>query len=68
MAHFILKNKNHDGIFLHLNGSYHSKNKQGILSFLKDYPLEKAITIQTVLKDKDQDIDFSSSDYTIIKI
>jgi hypothetical protein len=51
-----------------LNGSYHSKNKQGILSFLKDYPLEKAITIQTVLKDKDQDIDFSSSDYTIIKI
>ena len=31
MSYFILKNRKADGLFLHLNGSYHSDNKEGIV-------------------------------------
>ena len=68
MAYFILMNKNSEEIFLHINGSYHSKNKQGILSFLKNFPLEKTLSIQTILKDKAEENDFSQADYTIVNL
>lgn len=69
MAHFILKNKERDQIFLHINGSYHSKNKQGILSFLNEYDIDKTITINTLLKnDSKEDIDFSLADFTVLLI
>jgi len=66
MAHFILKARTNGQIFLHINGAYHSKNKQGILSFLNGYPIDKTITINSILKDVEPDeIDYSSSDFTI---
>src|SRR5690606_29249287 len=34
MAHFIINSKTDNDILLHLNGAYHSKNKEGIPSFL----------------------------------
>lgn len=36
MAHFILKNEKEDHVFLHLNGSYHSDNYEGISWYLKE--------------------------------
>ncbi len=35
MAHFISKNWTQGHVFYHVNGSFHSKNKEGIISFLK---------------------------------
>lgn len=35
MAHFILENWSEGEVFLHLNGAYHSKNKEGIYWYLK---------------------------------
>ena len=50
MAHFILANLPEEGIFLHLNGAYHSNNDEGINWYLRYYsesPL-KIMTISTV--------------------
>lgn len=48
MAHFIVANLN-QGPFLHLNGSYHSDNFEGIGWYLKQYaPQLKVMTITTV--------------------
>lgn len=48
MAHFILQNYKKDQIFFHLNGSYHSNNKEGILLYLKPEKKKyKVITINT---------------------
>jgi uncharacterized iron-regulated protein len=47
MAHFILKNKNFP--FIHINGSYHSQNGEGILWYLKQTdPKLKIFVLQTV--------------------
>ena len=35
MAHFIIKNKKENFIFFHINGSYHSKDYEGIYYYLK---------------------------------
>lgn len=35
MAYFISKNYSSGHVFYHLNGSFHSKNKEGIISFFK---------------------------------
>mgnify|MGYP000545470761 CR=1 FL=1 len=49
MAHFILKNREKGRIFLHLNGSYHSSNFQGIVWYLlRSDPSLKIVTIETV--------------------
>jgi len=49
MAHFIMKNKITDGIFYHLNGSFHSDNFEGIIWYLKQVdPDLKIKTITTV--------------------
>lgn len=49
MAHFILKNSPANSLFFHVNGSYHSDQYQGIISFLKSaVPLNKILTITTV--------------------
>ncbi len=37
MAHFILQNLPEDGIFLHLHGTYHSDNDEGINWYLRNY-------------------------------
>jgi len=48
MAHFILINLPSDGAFLHLNGTYHSDNYEGIGWYLDTYqPTVKTLTIAT---------------------
>jgi uncharacterized iron-regulated protein len=46
MAWFILKNRGQQGLFLHYNGDYHSKNYGGICWYLKRYDPE--ITVRTI--------------------
>ncbi len=47
MAHFILKN--HESRTLHLNGSYHSKNREGVVWYLQqENPSLKVMTIHSV--------------------
>lgn len=49
MAHFIFKNSKENTKFFHVNGSYHSDQYQGIISFLQNkIPLNKILTITTV--------------------
>ncbi|MFW6275356.1 MAG: ChaN family lipoprotein [bacterium] len=49
MAYFILQNWSSGKLFLHLNGSYHSDNYEGINWYLKQYnPNIKVATITTV--------------------
>jgi uncharacterized iron-regulated protein len=49
MAHFILKNKKDNQLFIHYNGSYHSDNYEGIYWYLKkQYPNLNIATITTV--------------------
>ena len=51
MAHFILKNLEQGGTFIHYNGSYHSDNHLGIIYYLKLYrPDIRVATITTVLQ------------------
>lgn len=55
MAYFIGKNLPEKGIFLHLNGSYHSDYYEGIVWFIKrDIPKKKILTI-TIIEKKDID-------------
>ncbi|WP_373074682.1 ChaN family lipoprotein [Zeaxanthinibacter enoshimensis] len=52
MAHSILQNYKEGYIFLHLNGSFHSDDYQGILWYLrKQRPRLKYATISTVMQD-----------------
>jgi uncharacterized iron-regulated protein len=49
MAHFIVQNKGEGVPFLHLNGSYHSNDYEGIGWYLKKYAPElKVMTITTI--------------------
>ena len=49
MAHFIVANKRADVPFLHLNGSYHSDDYEGIGWYLRQYaPDLRVLTISTV--------------------
>ena len=49
MAHFILQNLPDEGIFLHLNGSYHSNFYEGIVWYLEAYGNNRSVfTIATV--------------------
>lgn len=58
MAHFILENSTRRTVFLHLNGSYHSDRKEGIVNFLsRDIPLRKILTITTVSQDNIDQLD-----------
>lgn len=49
MAHFVLRNREHGDIVLHVNGAYHSQNGEGIVWYLKEAePSIKITTIQVV--------------------
>lgn len=62
MAHFIVANKQDGRKFLHLNGSYHSDNFEGIGWYLQEYAPElKVVTITTV---GEQDVYNLSEDNT----
>ncbi|MCS6904338.1 MAG: ChaN family lipoprotein [Bacteroidia bacterium] len=49
MAYFIYQNLPASGVFVHLNGAYHSNNYEGIYWYLKKYSSKlKILTISTV--------------------
>jgi len=49
MAHFILSNREKGSLFIHYNGSYHSRNFEGIIWYiLKSDPGLKIVTIEAV--------------------
>lgn len=49
MAHFILQGLRGNGLFLHINGAYHSNDYEGIVWYLNHYaPGTKIMTITTV--------------------
>jgi len=54
MAHFILKNKVENGMFYHLNGSFHSDNFEGIVWYLKQ--ADPALKIKTITTVEQSDI------------
>ena len=57
MAHFILKNMSEDKKFLHYNGSYHSKDFEGIVWFIKKHaPNFKILTIANEAQDDLEDL------------
>lgn len=52
MAHYIAENYNEEALFFHLNGSYHSNYKEGILWYLHKYnPNLSVMTISVVEQD-----------------
>jgi uncharacterized iron-regulated protein len=63
MAHFILKFSKPGKIILHLNGSFHSNNYEGVPSFVKAHiPQENMLTITMVSQDKLDKLDEENID------
>ena len=62
MAHFILKNCSKGKLFIHYNGSYHSRNFEGIVWYLKkSNPVLKIATIETVQQDTIETLEKSNN-------
>ena len=58
MAHFLLENIGKRSLFLHFNGTYHSNNHEGIVSYvLKNSPSKKVITLSTVNQENLNELD-----------
>ncbi|MCF8330861.1 MAG: ChaN family lipoprotein [Bacteroidales bacterium] len=55
MAHFILKHKEKEGVFLHFNGTYHSNNYEGINWYLKKY--KPNVEITTIATTEQENLD-----------
>ena len=52
MAHFIYKNLNRNGVFVHYHGAYHSNNYEGIFWYLRQLDEKlQIVTISTVEQD-----------------
>ena len=70
MAHFILKNKKDNAVFIHYNGSYHSDNFEGIYWYLKkDSPELKIMTIATIEQKDVKKImpeEYTKADYILV--
>lgn len=70
MAHFIVLHLSEEGIFLHFNGDYHSKDFEGINWYLNQYQDGLNIkTISTQLQDEVSPLDSASAghaDYTLV--
>jgi len=69
MAHFIAKNWEAGSVFYHINGSFHSKNKEGIAYFLQSkMPELHIITISMVEQDDIEELEEANkgqADYMI---
>lgn len=58
MAHFIDTNLSQGSVFYHINGSFHSKNKEGIVHYLKQLrPDLEIITITTVDQEQIEELE-----------
>ena len=55
MAHFILQNRKKNQLFYHINGAYHSDDKEGIAWYLKQAEPELDIVNITVVKQENLD-------------
>ena len=55
MAHFILNSWTQGHVFYHLNGSFHSKNKEGIIPFLRQSSPDLKIVTITVIDQENMD-------------
>ena len=51
MAYRILSNTRADQVMLHLHGAFHTKNREGILSFMKSVHPDKVLTITSLLEE-----------------
>lgn len=70
MAHFIVVNLREDGIFIHYNGDYHSKDFEGISWYLNEYAEDlKILTISTQIQDQVSPLDSANAghaDFTLV--
>ncbi|MCC5914118.1 MAG: ChaN family lipoprotein [Balneolaceae bacterium] len=70
MAHSILEFMDVDKQFVHLNGSYHSNNREGIVWYLRHYESEASIfTINTITAEDPESADpeeLKAADITIV--
>ena len=69
MAHFIAENWEAGKVFYHLNGSFHSKNKEGIIAFLRQAKPDLNVMTITVVDqenlDKLEEENLGLADYVI---
>ncbi|MFI2744644.1 ChaN family lipoprotein [Zhouia sp. PK063] len=70
MAYFIAQNITKNGVFLHYNGDYHSKNYGGIYWYLHQIHPDLKIAVITVEESNNKDLSLNnleeSGDYTIV--
>ncbi|MEZ4825011.1 MAG: ChaN family lipoprotein [Bacteroidia bacterium] len=70
MAHFLLENMGENTIFLHINGSYHSDSKEGIIWYVNQYRPGLQITNITLVEQESTDAvdeeNKGKADYTIV--
>lgn len=70
MAYFLLSNLEENNRILHLNGSYHSNNYEGIVWYVKDQrPELRVMTINTITSDDVQNVEMDqlqAADLTIV--
>ncbi|MCC5908395.1 MAG: ChaN family lipoprotein [Balneolaceae bacterium] len=70
MAHFILLNMGAGDRMIHLNGSYHSNNREGIVWYIKDAVSGyEILTINTIVTDDPTDVDpdhLQAADVTLV--
>ena len=66
MAEFILKNYQEGQVFIHINGAYHSKMKEGIISFFPNDFQQKVLTINTVKREEVTPELLATADFTLI--
>lgn len=70
MAHFILTNLEENSRILHLNGSYHSNDYEGIVWYVKrDRPEIRVLTINTIVVDDVKSVDheqLQAADLTVV--
>lgn len=66
MAYFIVKNWKKGQVLLHVNGAYHSKNKEGILALLPKKLQGLTITINSIKEADFQKEDLNLADYTLV--
>lgn len=70
MAHFLLQNWKPGQLFYHLNGSYHSEKKEGIIWYLKQQqPNLKIVTLATIEQDALEKLDaehLNKADFLIV--
>lgn len=71
MAYFISRSLPNGGIFMHINGSYHSDNKEGIIWYLVEAyaPEAQVMTITTVEQSQLKELDEENqgkADFTLV--